>query len=257
LFIGCSFTDRGVTVLSPFRGEAVVVNRTDRLHAIHEALRRARSGAITAARLAEDLEVSVRTIKRDVSALQQSGAPIWAQPGPGGGYVLDVSASLPPVAFTPSQAVSIAVALAVLPPGSPFSVDAATAAAKVLDTLGPAARTGAEALAQRVWVLPAQDFEPASPGVLRAIERSLAERLALTIDYRDDRGNKTRRTIEPIMAAWGNERWYLVAHCRMRDGIRWFRTDRIEHAWPTRETYQPRPIADLGTPPPTARPAAH
>lgn len=232
------------------------MNRTDRLFAIHEALRSARSDGITAARLAEGLEVSVRTIKRDVSALQQAGAPIWARPGPGGGYVLDASASLPPVAFTPSQAVAIAVALAVLPPGSPFAVDATTAAKKVLGTLGPTARARAEALAERVWVLPAERFKQASASVLRAIERSLDEGLALTIHYGDDQGTETRRTVEPVMAAWGNERWYLVAHCRLRDGIRWFRADRISQAWLTRQPYEPRPVAEVGTPPPGAEPVA-
>jgi len=232
------------------------MNRTDRLHAIHEALRAARSGGITAAGLAESLEVSVRTIKRDVSALQQTGAPIWARPGPGGGYVLDASASLPPVAFTPSQAVSIAVALTVLPPGSPFGVDAANAALKVLGTLGPTARAQAEELAKRVWLMPAESFKPASAGVLRAIERSLAERLALTIRYEGDEGNETLRTVEPVIAAWVNKRWYLAAHCRLRDGIRWFRTDRIGRAWLTREPYEPRSVTEVGSPPPGAEPVS-
>lgn len=78
------------------------MNRTERLYALHEALRRAGTGGCTAARLAEDLEISVRTVKRDVSALQQSGVPVWAQHGPGGGYRLDPSATLPPVAFSPA-----------------------------------------------------------------------------------------------------------------------------------------------------------
>ncbi len=146
------------------------------------------------------------------------------------------------------------MALAVLPPGSPFSLDATNAAHKLLDTLGQSARARAEALAQRVWVLPSQHFEPAAPSVLRAVEQSLIERHALRIDYRDDEGKVTGRTVEPGMAAWGNERWYLVADCRLRDGIRWFRTDRIRNAWLTREPYEPRPVADVGTPPPSAQP---
>src|SRR3954468_14886422 len=64
------------------------VNRTDRLYAIAEELRAARQPR-TATWLAERFEVTTRTVKRDISALQQAGTPVWAAPGPGGGYVLD------------------------------------------------------------------------------------------------------------------------------------------------------------------------
>lgn len=128
------------------------VNRTDRLYALAEELRRIGRSGVTGGRLARTFEVSERTIKRDVSALQQAGLPIWAQAGPGGGYVLDASASLPPVNFTPRQAVALAVALATLPAGSPFALDAAAAREKIWDTLGEAAAPRARALAARVWV---------------------------------------------------------------------------------------------------------
>lgn len=225
------------------------MNRTDRLHAIHEALRRAGSAGMTAGRLASELEVSARTIKRDVSALQQAGAPIWSQHGPGGGYWLDTSATMPPVAFTPPQAVAVAIALAALPPGSPFAVDARAAAAKLLDTLGPTARPRAEQLARQVWVLHDRPGRPTPSPVLRAVERSLVERVALTMSYRAADGATTSRVVEPIILAWADRRWYVVARCRLRDGIRWFRLDRIETAHTTRESYEPRPVADIGEPP--------
>lgn len=244
----------GVTVLSPFLRQDGTVNRTDRLHAINEALRRAGPTGVTALRLAEDLEVSVRTIKRDVTALQQTGAPIWGRPGPGGGYVLDGMASLPPVAFTPSQAVAVATALAVLPPASPFSPDVRAASGKVLDTLDPAARARASTLAGKVWVLRESPEGRPRVGVLRAIEQSLVAEVVLSIRYRSSSGAPSTREVEPIIAAWTQGRWYLVAHCRLRDGIRWFRLDRIERADATREHYAPRPIADVGTPPEAARP---
>lgn len=229
------------------------MNRTDRLHAVHEALRRAGTSGRRAESLADTLEVSARTIKRDVTALQQAGAPIWARPGPGGGYVLDASATLPPVALTPSQAVALAVAVAMLPPGSPFGLDAKHAADRVLATLNDATRQRAATLAGQVWVLPGERVTPAPPGVVRSIEQSLADHRSLRITYRDDRGEETRRTIEPVMAAWGNDRWYLVAHCQLRNDIRWFRMDRIAEARITREPYTPRPVSDIGTPPPAAR----
>ncbi len=98
------------------------MNRTDRLHALGEELRRAGPRGRTAARLAGWLEVSTRTIKRDVAALQQAGLPVWAQAGPGGGYVLDEAATLPPVNLTSAQAVALAVALAAQA-DAPYAVD--------------------------------------------------------------------------------------------------------------------------------------
>jgi predicted DNA-binding transcriptional regulator YafY len=234
------------------------VNRTERLYAIAESLRRAGATGTTGARLARDLEVSPRTIKRDVSALQQAGVPIWAQPGPGGGYVLDGAATLPPVNFTPSQAVAVSLSLALLPPGSPFAVDAAAAREKVWDALGPSDRTRASALAERVWTHAVGDDMRAADGdaggsrtsaSLRAVERSLVESRVLAIRYRARDGRATSRRVEPMILAHTDDRWFLVAWCLLRDGVRWFRLDRIARADVTAETYAPRPVAEVGGPP--------
>ncbi|WP_454041911.1 helix-turn-helix transcriptional regulator [Cellulosimicrobium sp. Marseille-Q8652] len=242
------------------------MNRTERLYAVAEELRRAGPTGTTGPRLAATLEVSERTIKRDVAALQQAGLTIWAQAGPGGGYVLDPSATLPPVNFTPGQAVAVAVALATLPPASPFAVDAAAARGKVWDALGSGDRERAEALAARVWVRRPSTDPPDDPpgarsgggvvgrarahlGVLRAVEQSLGTSRVLAIRYRDGRGGETVRRVEPVILAHTDGRWYLVAWCRLREGIRWFRLSRVVRADVTVETYAPRPVADVGEPP--------
>ena len=231
------------------------MNRNDRLYAISEELRRAGKSGATGARLAELLEVSVRTIKRDVSALQQSGSPIWSQAGPGGGYVMANTANLPPINFTASQAVAVAVALAALPPGSPFMADAKAASRKVHDALEPAQRARAQTLADRVWVMTTTpNHETAKHHVLHAIERSLEHRLAVAIEYRGANDSVTRRTAEPVILASLDGLWYLVAHCQLRNDIRWFQLAKIRRADVTRSHYEPRPVADIGTPPPTARP---
>lgn len=246
------------------------VNRTDRLYAIREELRRAGRAGTTGARLAHLFEVSERTIKRDISALQQSGAPVWAQSGPGGGYVLDAAASLPPVNFTPTQAVAVAVALASLPPGSPFAVDAAAARGKLWDTLGDRDRQRAQRLSARVWTRPAPpqgsgDRPPDGvapvpagppPAVLRAVEQALGDERALAIGYADRDGAVTQRTVEPILLAHTGRQWYLVAWCRLRTDVRWFRLDRIADAHLTAERYVPRDVASVGEPPAGSAPVA-
>lgn len=245
------------------------VNRTDRLYAIREELRRVGRAGTTGARLARLFEVSERTIKRDISALQQAGAPVWAQSGPGGGYVLDASASLPPVNFTPTQAVAMAVALATLPPGSPFAVDAAAAQGKLWDTLGDKDRQRAQRLSARVWTRPSSGGRGSevpdgvrpgasspSPAVLRAVEQALGDERALVIAYAGRDGALTQRTVEPILLAHTGGHWYLVAWCRLRTAIRWFRLDRIADAYLTAERYVPRDVADVGEPPAGSAPVA-
>ncbi|MBD5785830.1 WYL domain-containing protein [Cellulosimicrobium terreum] len=247
------------------------MNRTERLYAVAEELRRAGRTGTTGPRLAAALEVSERTIKRDVAALQQAGLTIWAQAGPGGGYVLDPSATLPPVNFTPGQAVAVAVALASLPPGSPFAVDASSARGKVWDALADGDRARAQELAARVWVRradatarPDVDRAPGGVpgdgggvvaqarthlGVLRAVEQSLASSRVLAIRYRDGRGEETTRRVEPVILAHTDGRWYLVAWCRLREGVRWFRLSRVVRADVTAEPYVPLPVEDVGEPP--------
>ena len=87
------------------------MNRTDRLYALVEELRAVASRPRSARWLAGRFEVCVRTVERDISALQQSGVPIYAEPGRTGGYCLDKARTLPPVNLTPGEAVAMAVAL--------------------------------------------------------------------------------------------------------------------------------------------------
>jgi predicted DNA-binding transcriptional regulator YafY len=227
------------------------VNRTDRLYAIAEELRRAGPRGRPASRLAARLEVSVRTIKRDVSALQQAGLPIWAKPGAGGGYVLDASASLPPVNFTPGQAVAVALALSARPPG-PFGGDGEAALGKVLDVMDPASRARAEALAARLWVRDGN--RPPGTAARHGVETALARRMVVALRYRDAAGQRTHRRVEPHLLACDHGTWYLIGWCRERDGVRWFRWDRIEDARVTTEPVTDRDIGDFGVPPAGAHP---
>ena len=102
------------------------MNRTDRLYALVEELRAVAPRPRSARWLADRFEVSARTVERDISALQQSGVPIWAEPGRTGGYCLDKARTLPPVNLTPGEAVAMALALQGLE-GTPFQSVAGTA----------------------------------------------------------------------------------------------------------------------------------
>src|SRR5207244_6977673 len=124
----------------------------DRLYALVEELRAVAPRARTARQLAEHFEVSVRTVERDLSALQQSGVPIWATPGPGGGYTLDPSMTLPPLNFTADEATAIAVALAASGP-IPFGDAARAALRKLVAAMSSTSREGAGELVGRIHLL--------------------------------------------------------------------------------------------------------
>lgn len=235
------------------------VSRTDRLHALYEELRRRGPDGATGPELAERFGVSIRTITRDLATLQRTGAPIVAQPGPGGGYALDTSATLPPVSLAPAQGVAVAVALAALPPGSPFAADAAAARDKVWDALGPGERARAAALSQRVRVgsgdgRGAAD-DGASPVVLRAAEDALARSRVLLVTHRPaSAAPPARFLVEPTLLAHARDRWWLVGW--KRSGLPqepgrwvWLPLAEIRAAHVTAEAFAPRPVADVGDPP--------
>ena len=77
----------------------------------------------------------------------------------------------------------------------------------------------------------------------------------LVIRYRDSRGSPSRREVEPHLLARSGRHWFLVAWCRERQALRWFREDRIESAEITGETAPKRDLTDLGAPPVDAHPA--
>jgi predicted DNA-binding transcriptional regulator YafY len=200
------------------------VNRTDRLYALVEELRAVSPRPRTSAKLAARFEVSVRTIERDLLALQEAGVPIWAQPGPGGGYTLDATRTLPPVNFTPAEAAAVAIALGA-PGATPLPQSARTALQKLIAAMAAPAAEAARDLTRRVMAV-GQPPSPAST-VPPALEQALVERRVVAFDYRDKAGAASARTVEPLGLVGVEDRWYLVGHCRMRDDTRVFRVDRV------------------------------
>jgi predicted DNA-binding transcriptional regulator YafY len=215
------------------------VNRTDRLHALVDELRGAAPRPRSSRWLAERFEVSTRTVERDLLALQQAGVPIWATPGPGGGFSLDPAMTLPPLNFTPSEATAIAVALASSRP-LPFGDAGRSALRKIVTAMATSSRQGAEDLTGRIHLFRRQEPEVADGGVLRTVEAALTERRVLRIDYVDRAGARTEaRLVEPVaLVGGGAGAWYMVGWCRLRAGGRAFRLDRIESA---RLTAEPAP----------------
>lgn len=229
------------------------MNRTDRLYALAEELRFAGERGRTSSELARQFEVSTRTVKRDLAALQQAGMPIWSEGGPGGGYrLLPSSTDLPPVTFTPGEAVAIAVALG-SQPHLPFATDGRAALTKLLDAMQPEGRAEASGLAARVWVGGGADERGAAA---RVLDESMRGGTVALIDYVDAEGERTeQRPVEPMAFVQAFGSWYLMAWCRWRQAGRWFRFDRIKRATATRRRAKERTILEVfGEPPESAGP---
>lgn len=226
------------------------MNRTERLHSLTESLRRAGRRGRTAQDLSDEFEVTVRTIKRDLAALESGGLPIWARTGPGGGYGLAASASLPPVNLTPAQALALGAAVSASAQ-APFSDSARAAIRKVLDVQDPVARRRAGELANRVWV----DIGPsASRRVMSVLEQAMIDQMTVNLTYVDAKGQGTQREVEPMIFALTGGRWLLVAWCTLRDEIRWFALSRVHQATATRSPCAGHHIDEIGPPPRWARP---
>jgi predicted DNA-binding transcriptional regulator YafY len=213
-------------------------------------LRRNGSRGCSAERLAREFSVSVRTVKRDLAALENSGAPVWSRPGPGGGYGLAVGASLPPVSLSPAQAVALMAAVSAAP-DAPYADLAAAGIHKILDVLDPRTRARADELAGRVWV----NALPSSSRAIRsALEEAMAEQRVIRIRYTSREGTTTTRDVEPVLFASTNGQWYLVGWCRLRNAMRWFTVSRIERASVTKTACGGHTIHEVGEPPANARP---
>jgi predicted DNA-binding transcriptional regulator YafY len=220
------------------------VNRTDRLYAMVEMLRASAPRPVSGRRMAERFEVSVRTVERDISALQQSGVPIYAEPGRTGGYVLDRSATLPPLNMTPEEATAIAVALAHTS-DSPFAPASRTALAKVLQAMSAQQSAAARDLVGRVRLMDRTDDVAPRGRAARTVTESVVRRLVVEIGYADKAGTVSRRQVEPVGLLSGDNGWYLIGWCRLRDDGRAFRIDRVTSATLTTEPAPPRAIEDL------------
>lgn len=198
------------------------VNRTDRLYGLVEELRAVSPRPRSARRLAERFEVSVRTIERDLAALQGAGLPIWSEPGRTGGYVIDASATLGPAGFTLDEALAVLIGLSSLG-RSPFRRSARTAARKVLAVMPDDEAARARALASRVHLLEGEDHTDAPAAFATALRSDRVVRLR----YRDAGGAESTRDVEPLGSVGKDGQWYLIAWCRQRDGVRAFRGDRM------------------------------
>jgi len=206
------------------------MRRTDRLFELIQILRDGRLH--TARDMADRLEVSTRTLWRDMASLIASGLPVEGERGVG--YILREPVTLPPLTFTPDETEALALAVRLLAQGADPSLApaAASLSSKIAAALPASRRPYAEL---PVWVFPGPEALAAArflPALRRAVR--LSERLRL--DYADSAGQASQRFVRPLQLEFWGRVWTLATWCETKGDFRSFRVDRITALHPTGET---------------------
>ncbi len=205
------------------------MNRLERLFAISDAVRRAAPSAVSAARLAEQFEVSRRTIERDLASLELAGVPLFAERGRTGGHRSLERADRVIVTLSVAEVAALLIALAAGGPDLPFADAGKTATARLLDGLPDATRVGVDELRSRVRTRPGANGRT-GVRVRRTIEEGVQRCVVVNIDYIDRNGCSTRRVVDCVGFVHGGDGWYLIGWCHLRRAGRMFRLDRIASA---------------------------
>ena len=200
--------------------------RLSRLTAILTQLQTKR--LLTAPELANRFSVSVRTIYRDIKALEQSGVPVITQEGKG--YTLMEGYRVPPVMFTESQANALVLAeqLVLNNKDASFVKDYTEAIDKIKAVLRHNIKDKANLLAERTVFSQNINRERTSNN-LSDLQFALTNFCLTQIDYANEAGEATVRLIEPFALVSTQQNWLLIAWCRLRGQFRNFRLDRIKH----------------------------
>lgn len=201
------------------------MNRTDRLVAMVLHLQGRR--VVRAEELAEVFEISERTVYRDIAALGEAGVPVVGEAGVG--YSLARGYHLPPVMFTGDEALAMAVGEGLVRAMTDSSVaePMGSALAKIRSVLPADHKDVLERLDRATAVLDPQGGTAPDGDLLLSVQRAAISRAVLDMRYRDRTGTPTTRQIEPLGVLFFNQSWYVVAWCRLREGLRHFRVDRM------------------------------
>jgi len=202
-------------------------DRSHRLFEIIQTLRAAQS-PITARKLAARLEVTPRTVYRDIVTLQAAGVPVEGAAGLG--YVMRPGYDLPPLMFPAEEIEAITVGLSLI--GRTADADLLAAAAQALARIRAAMppQTGAPpgpALLVSHW-----NEVPVSGGDYRLLRRAIREERKLSLRYADAQGRLSQRIVWPVALVYYVDNALLAAWCELRGDFRHFRVDRMETCQP-------------------------
>ncbi|MGW3833725.1 helix-turn-helix transcriptional regulator [Streptomyces microflavus] len=194
--------------------------------------------------LAERLDVSPRTVRRDIDRLRELGYPVEASRGSLGGYRLVAGAAMPPLVLDDEEAVAIAVGLRAGAGHAIEGVDEASvrALAKLEQVLPSRLRHRVSALQNATVPLVRGDGATIDPQTLTTLASAATGQERLRFSYRSGDGTETKRQVEPYRLLSTGRRWYLVAYDLLRADWRTFRVDRVSEPFATGARFTPRPL---------------
>ena len=195
--------------------------------------------------LSDRLEVSARTLRRDVDRLRELGYTVDAVRGAAGGYQLRAGGSLPPLLLEDEEAVAIAVGLRSSAAGAVAGMDdwSVQALSKVLSLMPPRLRRQMDAVASQTESPGPWEGAPVfDAAVLTTLAQACRDSELLRFDYTAREAEVTHRRVEPLRLVSLGRRWYLVGWDRDRMDWRSFRLDRIADPEPTGQRFRPRDL---------------
>jgi predicted DNA-binding transcriptional regulator YafY len=181
-------------------------------------------GRVTAAEVAEELEVSVRTARRDLEALSMAGIPVYSQAGKGGGWSLVGGARTDLSGLTATEARALFLLAG---PSSSVTPEAKAALRKLVQALPETFRAEAEAAASAIVLDPASwgREPPTPPRHLEVLQQAVVDGVQVRLGYADRERTETERTVHPLGLVAKGSVWYLVADTAA--GLRTFRVGRV------------------------------
>ncbi|MCP1200161.1 YafY family protein [Notoacmeibacter sp. MSK16QG-6] len=216
------------------------MRRADRLFMIVQALRRGR--VLTAKALATELEVSERTIYRDIADLQGAGVPIDGEAGVG--YVMRPGFDLPPLMFTIEEVSALAAGVRMIMAfGGDVMSSAARGALDKIETVLPEDRARA-ADGLRLFVPPFL-IDPPHRALIDRINGAVERNEVIELDYADEAKARTKRCVRPLALVFWGKAWTLIGWCELRNDFRMFRVDRIDRLSETGRIERPIPEQSL------------
>jgi predicted DNA-binding transcriptional regulator YafY len=207
------------------------MRRTDRLFELIQILRDGRLH--TARDMAGRLEVSVRTLWRDMATLIASGLPVEGERGVG--YILREPVTLPPLTLTPDEVQALSLGLQLVTRGAdPSLARAADSLRGKIEAVVPARVL--DGIGQETWVFPG-DEALAAARHLPTLRRAIRLRERVVLGYVDGEGMASDRPVRPLLLEFWGRVWTLASWCETRRDFRSFRVDRIGTLRPTGETF--------------------
>jgi len=211
--------------------------RSDRLFRIVNFLQ-GRRRAVTAARIAHEFDVTTRTVYRDIQDLMLSGVPITGEAGVG--YVLDRTFTLPPVQFDEEELETLVLGLSMA--CSWTDEGTASVARQTLGKINALLNTHQRETLQNIALFAPQSTQKIPWTIdFSALRRAVRTRQKIHIDYGDERGEISQRTVRPLAMVFFGSTWLLLGWCELRLDFRNFRLDRMKTMMILAETFRDEP----------------